>query len=319
LIDLSNVNVCNNAVIALSTADPPLTYVCFNGCARLSTQSFLSLLDGKARTCLKYLGVAGVSRMKDEDVSLVDSRCTSLQQILLPSHISGEEVGDLIKSSSLKSVAVIFNSNINSKVFEFGAMSFLISLGLVGCAYVDDQTLFNISKYCHSLKTLNISRCILVTDKGLCAVGESCLLMESFACYDVTKVTSKGIENFTKFAMLHTFVASGIWGIKDDGLIPLLKNCLKLSVLHISGCGITDAICQSARDAPTLKRLVISDCKAVSVEGIELIAQSKSLKYLNCEMGMKDPRRRVQPQLTERTKQLEILGTKLKQKLLLRF
>ncbi|KAK0180936.1 hypothetical protein PV327_003265 [Microctonus hyperodae] len=114
---------------------------------------------------------------------------------------------------------------------------------------VTDEFLINISNKCKKLKSLDISYCGAVTNKGIIAIA-TLTELEILKIKWLIQITDEAIEN------LHSIKVLECWGctnIRDRGVIKLIEMAPNLRKLDLSGCSITNEAIKAAISI-TLKR-----------------------------------------------------------------
>ncbi|KAK0075807.1 hypothetical protein PV326_011261 [Microctonus aethiopoides] len=114
---------------------------------------------------------------------------------------------------------------------------------------VTDEFLINISNKCKKLKSLDISYCGAVTNKGINAIA-TLTELEILKLKWLVQITDEAFENFHNIKVLECWSCTNI---RDRGIIKLIEMAPNLRTLDLSGCSITnDAI--KAAISITLKR-----------------------------------------------------------------
>lgn len=114
---------------------------------------------------------------------------------------------------------------------------------------VTDEFLINISNKCKKLKSLDISYCGAVTNKGIIAIA-TLTELEILKLKWLIQITDEAIENLHNIKVLECWSCTNI---RDRGIIKLIEMAPNLRTLDLSGCSITnDAI--RAAILITLKR-----------------------------------------------------------------
>ncbi|XP_055379384.1 F-box/LRR-repeat protein 14 [Condylostylus longicornis] len=133
----------------------------------------------------------------------------------------------------------------------------LESLGLQDCQRLSDEALGHIAQGLTSLKVINLSFCVSVTDSGL--------------------------KHLAKMPELQELNLRSCDNISDIGMAYLTEGCTGLTCLDVSFCDkITDhALAHIANGLDNLKSLSLNQCQ-ITDEGIEKIAKSlRDLEVLN--------------------------------------
>ena len=187
-------------------------------------------------------------------------------------------------------------------------------LCLQDCQKLTDESLNHLSQGLKSLKSLNLSFCVSITDTGLKSLSrlDSLRSVNLRSCDNVSdigiaflseKENGSGLENLdvsfcanvtnmglkhisTGFAKLKC-LSMTTCSINDEGLKKMSKNLANLEELNIGQCvSITDdglkSVCENMKG---LKAIDLYGCTKVSSKTLEKIKKSiPSLKHLNLDL-----------------------------------
>ncbi|PWA89355.1 Leucine-rich repeat, cysteine-containing subtype [Artemisia annua] len=175
----------------------------------------------------------------------------------------------------------------------------------------DDDGLCAVANACCHLESVSLSRrlhvgdvdlgrCVKVTDESLKAIGEATRLrsLNLQGCYLITDLGLKyfatgDLKNSLTFLFLDECVrisdAGCIYLGQNISLFDIANNCLKLRVLHLTGCeAITGEALHAFADHPTLSYLNLFSCRNISWEEVMSSAFTR-LKYLGLSSRMNTP------------------------------
>ena len=182
-------------------------------------------------------------------------------------------------------------------------------LKLIGCSKIKDDTMWEIAQIRQNFQTLDLSKCLGLTDKG-----RNIIIYKNSK--ELVHLTLKGIRNLRDQELidlapslknLKTLDLSECPFITDAGVKAIVEHCQNLEVLNLngcrnvtskglegfgsrnlqvldlSGCDISDELLLSiAPRSPNLQSLNLHGCKNVADKGAEALAAScTNLQSLN--------------------------------------
>lgn len=117
----------------------------------------------------------------------------------------------------------------------------LTRLSLASCDRIDDNGLIKLSR-CTNLTHLDVSWCV-VGDKGITAIAESCPSLQRVRATGCKGITSAGVGELAAHAhgLLLLSLNYCYQSITDEALVHLAIGCIKLRILSVSNCSITDS------------------------------------------------------------------------------
>nr|CAB3450449.1 unnamed protein product [Digitaria exilis] len=138
----------------------------------------------------------------------------------------------------------------------------LLSIKLLDCSKVGDESIFSLAKWCRNLDTLVIGGCRNISDASIKALA--------LACYN----------------SLRSLRMDWCLKLTDTSLRSLLSNCKHLVAIDVGCCGqITDIAFLDVEGngfQSELKVLKISSCVQLTVAGVSSALKSfKALEYLD--------------------------------------
>ncbi|MFS7917048.1 putative leucine-rich repeat domain superfamily [Helianthus anomalus] len=123
----------------------------------------------------------------------------------------------------------------------------LTPLTVVSCYEITDLSLEAIAKGCGLLKQTFVKKCCFVSDKGLISFTEAAELLECLQLEECNRISSE--TQLWQFCgmlcpQLQNLELSGLCGITDFGLYPILENCQAgLVKVNLSNClNLTDKV-----------------------------------------------------------------------------
>ncbi|MBA0827402.1 hypothetical protein Goarm_012185 [Gossypium armourianum] len=185
----------------------------------------------------------------------------------------------------------------------------LVSLTITSCRGVTDVSLEAMGKGCANLRQMCLRRCCFISDDGLVAFAKSAGSLESLQLEECNRITQSGTIgvlsncslksltvvkcmgikdissevplsccNSLKSLSLQHVDLSGLCGITDAGLLPLLESCeAGLVKVNLSGClNITDKVVLALTrlHGGTLELLNLDGCRRITDASLMAIAES---------------------------------------------
>ena len=205
-------------------------------------------------------------------------------------------------------------SSTSKAASQESSQSAIEDLCLQDCQKLTDESLNHLSQGLKSLKSLNLSFCVSITDTGLKSLSrlDSLRSVNLRSCDNVSdigiaflsekengsgletldvsfcaNVTNMGLKHIsTGFSMLKC-LSMTTCSINDEGLKKMSKNLANLEELNIGQCvSITDdglkSVCENMKG---LKAIDLYGCTKVSSKTLEKIKKSiPTLKHLNLDL-----------------------------------
>lgn len=289
-VDFGGVHSVTNRVLdLLLDSSPALEALSVENCVKV-TDHFIAGLP-KRHLQLRYLNIADVPRIRLLE-GLLPPTLVSLE---CSSHVAPPSLPSL---PELQSLICSFNKHVGAQYWN--GHHHLLTLGLSGCALIDDIALRLIALNSPHLQTLNVSRCRLVTDVGLQSVATCTNLRELSLVDDLL------IHDLTCLAQLTELRVLLIGGcVLVSDLSPVLRNCRHLAVLHAASCNVDDVGMQALFAGncfpPQLERFDLSDCKKIGAPGARAICSAcPKLRSLSVDMLQNTQDRQVALQMVQR-------------------
>lgn len=283
-------NVSDNCLAQAFSFDLPHLKVLDLSLCKQVTDSSLGRIAQHLKN-LEVLELGGCSNITNTGLLLIAWGLKKLKKLNLRScwHISDQGIGHLAGLSTEENLELEY-------------------LGLQDCQRLSDESLKHIAKGLTSLKQINLSFCISVTDSGLKFLSKMPKLEELNlrACDNISDIGmaalaedgSCGIssldvsfcEKIGDQALFHT--SNGLYNLKsmslsacqvsDEGLEKLAKMH-NLEVLNIGQCSkITDKGLEClANDLVNLQSIDLYGCTKITSKGIDVIMKLPKLKSVN--------------------------------------
>ncbi|KAL3824288.1 hypothetical protein ACJIZ3_020317 [Penstemon smallii] len=217
-----------------------LTSLHLAGC-RFVTDALLSALSMSCNK-LEDLGFEGCTSLTDSGLTVLVEGCKSLKHL---DFNKCSNIGDLGISSISKACS-----------------SSLLTLKLLDCCKVGDDSILSLATHCKNLETLVIGGCRNISDEPIKSLAAAC---------------SSSLKNMRMDWCLN---------VSDISLDCIFLLCKKLEVLDVGCCEeITDVAFQGLGNEDSklnLKILRISNCPKITVDGIiKLLKSCEALEYLD--------------------------------------
>lgn len=165
---------------------------------------------------------------------------------------------------------------------QIGGNLALEHLGLQDCQRLSDESLRHVSTGLgQSLKSINLSFCVSITDSGMKHLAKIGSLrdLDLRACDNVTEIGMAYLaEGGSKISSLDISFCDKI---SDQALVHISQGLFNLRSLSLSACEISDeGICRIAKTLQELETLHIGQCSRLTDKSIASIADS--MRHLKC-------------------------------------
>ncbi|KAL6633916.1 hypothetical protein ACP70R_026587 [Stipagrostis hirtigluma subsp. patula] len=253
-------------VAKLGDGLPSLQSLDVSGCSKLSDKGLKAVVLGCQK--LRQLHITGCRLITDNLLLALSKSCLQLEELEAASCSSITDAGISALADGCHHIKSLDISNCN-KVSDSGlckiaeiSSSCLVSLKLLYCSKVGDQSIYALAKFCHNLETLVIGGCLNVSDASIEALALAC--SSSLRCLRMdwcSKVT-------------------------DVSLRSLLSKCKLLVAIDVGCCDqITGAAFQDIERngfQSQLRILKVGCCGSLTVAGVSSAIKScKALEYLD--------------------------------------
>ncbi|PWA53678.1 Leucine-rich repeat, cysteine-containing subtype [Artemisia annua] len=152
-----------------------------------------------------------------------------------------------------------------------GEVTCLKQLVLRGCYLITDLGLKYLANkdLKNSLKFLYLDECDRISDTGIIYLGQMVHLSVLTLAKCGVNIADSGISAISKIPNIVRLVLARLINVTDTSLFDIANNCLKLSVLNLTGCeAITGDAVRAFADRPTLSYLTLYSCHNISWEDI---------------------------------------------------
>ncbi|KAK4375229.1 hypothetical protein RND71_005906 [Anisodus tanguticus] len=288
--------VTDKSLLDIAKNCPNLTFLTIDSCSNIGNES----LQAVGRYCpnLKVIAVNNCPLIGDQGISGLFS---SAGHVLIRVKLQALNISDV-------SLAVIGHYGIAVTDLALGGLRSvkergfwvmgngqglqkLKSLTISACNGVSDLGLQAICKGCPNLKLFCLQKCDDLSDNGLVAFVKASVLLENLQleeCHGITQTGFFGVlfncGNATIAVLgrlcpeLTHLELSGLLGITDEGLFPLVQSCeASLVEVNLSGCvNVADKSVSAIAKlhGGTLESLIIDGCRHVTDETLVEISNS---------------------------------------------
>uniref|UniRef100_A0A1B0BYH0 F-box domain-containing protein n=1 Tax=Glossina palpalis gambiensis TaxID=67801 RepID=A0A1B0BYH0_9MUSC len=147
-------------------------------------------------------------------------------------------------------------------------------LGLQDCNRLSDEALGHIAQGLTSLKSINLSFCLSITDSGLKHLARMPKL-EQLNLNSCDNISDIGMAYLTESGSnLNSLDVSFCVKISDQALTHIAQGLYQLRSLSLNHCQITDhGILKIAKALPELEHLNIGQCEGITDKGLQTLAE----------------------------------------------
>lgn len=244
---------------------PSLTELNLSLCKQITDDS-LSRIVGYLKN-LEVLELGGCCNITNTGVVLIAWGLKKLKRLNLRScwHVSDQGIRHL--------------AGLNQE--SAGGTQNLEYLGLQDCQRLSDEALKHVSSGLTSLKSINLSFCVSITDSGLKHLAKMVSLRELNlrSCDNISDIGMAYLaEGGSRISSLDVSFCDKIG---DQALVHISQGLFNLKSLSLSACQISDdGIARIAKTLHDLETLNIGQCSRVTDKGLHTIADS--LTRLKC-------------------------------------
>ncbi|KAJ8448549.1 hypothetical protein Cgig2_012193 [Carnegiea gigantea] len=149
---------------------------------------------------------------------------------------------------------------------------------------LSDKSMQLIADTYQELESLNITRCIKVSDQGLQFVLRKCSLLQSLNLYALSSLTDDAYKSISLLGRLRFLDLCGAQNLSDQG-VACVAICRNLASLNLTWCvRVTDVgVISIAEGCTSLELLSLFGIVGVTDKSLEALARScsKTLKTLD--------------------------------------
>lgn len=259
-VKLQCLNITDFSLAVVGHYGKAISSLTLSGLQNVSEKGFWVMGNAMGLQALMYLTVTSCRGITDVSLEAMGKGCPSLKQMCLRKccFVSDNGLIAFAKASGSLEGLQLEECNRVTQLGVIGSLSNcgskLKSLSLVKCMGIKDIVVGTpMLSPCHSLRSLSIRNCPGFGSASLALVGKLC-------------------------PQLHHVDLSGLEGITDAGLLPLLESCeAGLAKVNLSGClNLTDelVLAMARLHGETLELLNLDGCRKITDASLAAIADN---------------------------------------------
>lgn len=263
-VKLQVLNITDFSLAVIGHYGKSITHLVLTGLQNVSQKGFWVMGNAQGLQMLSSLTVTSCRGTSDLSLEALGKGCPNLKQMSLRKCCFVSDNGLVAFAKAAGSLECLQLEECN-RITETGILnalsncnSKLKSLSIIKCMGIKSMPLETPSlSPCESLRSLSIRSCPWFNSTSLALVGKLC-------------------------PQLHHLDLSGLCGIRDAALLPLLESCESLVKVNLSDCGnLTDKVIVALAElhGATLELLNLEGCKKVT--DASLVAIADSCLFLN--------------------------------------
>ncbi|KAK4413598.1 hypothetical protein Salat_2772500 [Sesamum alatum] len=258
--------ITDKGMTAIGSGIPYLQSLDVSYCRKLTDKGLSSVAKGSRD--LRILHVSGCRSVTDALLSALSMNCNNLEELSLQGCTNLTDSGLTVLVEGCKKLKHL-DLNKCSNIGDIGictiseaCSSSLLTLKLLDCYKIGDDSILSLAKYCKNLETLIIGGCRDLSDESIKSLASAC---------------SSSLKNLRMDWCLN---------VSDASLDCILFLCRKLEVLDVGCCEeVTDAAFHGLGNEDcklSLKILRVSNCPKITVDAISRLLKScEGLEYLD--------------------------------------
>ena len=126
--------------------------------------------------------------------------------------------------------------------------------------------------YCNHLRYLNIGGCSSVDNTVLYYVSRNCPQLQHLDVSYSERLTDTALTDIAACTTLVSLNVSACPYLTDGGFRVLLLRCVRLQILDVSKCNVTDKFLQLLLPKCNLQTLKLAECREITDAGIEAMS-----------------------------------------------
>ncbi|KAH6837865.1 RNI-like superfamily protein [Perilla frutescens var. hirtella] len=267
LLNLQNCKgITDKGMTSLASGLPSLHFLDVSYCRKLTDKGMSSIANG----ChdLRALYVVGCRFVTDVLLSALSMNCNNLEELGLQGCTNITDSGLTVLVEGCKR---------------------LKQLDLNKCSNIGDIGISCISKECHSsLLTLKLLDCYKIGDDSILSLAKHCKRLETLIIGGCRQLSDESIKQlaFACCGSLKNLRMDWCLNVSDASLDCIFFLCRKLEVLDVGCCEeVTDAAFQRLGNEDSklsLKILRVSNCPKITVDGMrKLLRSCEALEYID--------------------------------------
>jgi len=298
------VQVTDLSLQELQLACPYLTNIVLKNCNQLTDASINYI--GKNTMMLDMSECEDVG---DKALCSIAGRCANMRVLKILGH-NLSDIGIVSLARGCKALVVLELTNCNNIHNEaihtlVRCCNHLQRLSLESCRSIDDSAfIFNDASFIHdiddpleididfspafsSLTSLNLSRCLKMSDAGIIGMARNCPNLQSLSLCALQEITDEGVVKIAEYCPhLREIDLSLCSKITDTSVMHLARSCPGLTKCVLFNCNlVTDmGVITLLGCCPQLRHVNVSCCVRLTDRSFEDIARScPSLRHLFLE------------------------------------
>ncbi|OMO57778.1 hypothetical protein COLO4_35110 [Corchorus olitorius] len=257
-VKLHGLNITDFTLAVIGHYGKSVTSLMLSGLQHVSEKGFWVMGNAQGLQKLVSLMITSCRGVTDVSLEALGKGCTNLKQMCLRRccFVSDEGLVGFAKSAGSLECLQLEECNRATQSGIVGVLSNcgLKSLTLVKCMGIKDMSFVApLSSTCNSLKSLSVRNCPGFGSSSLAMVGKLC-------------------------PQLQHVDLSGLYGITDAGLMPLLESCeAGLVKVNLSGClNLTDEVVLALTrlHGGTLELLNLDGCRRITDASLAAVADN---------------------------------------------
>ena len=297
-LNLSLTSVSDHIVSQIIQKYPLLEGLEIHACSYVNIYNclyYVCQLKNLRKLSFDDFGCEGNPTLFNKKLVKVFQSCSLLEIVSIESeHISDVTIQGLFENCpNIKKLNLCHSNDMSLDGF-LGLKQRQTCLQHLGLKYtfVDDKILQVIVKNSSTLKYLDVTGCIHITDVGLCAVGDHCKELQTFIGnkYQYERgcnITNVGLQRIAEGCQqLRMLEVNFCPGISDSGIIAVAEHCPNLSEIGLAGClSVTDnAVISLANHCKSLRIVHLTECVQITARSINvLISSCRWIQMLSLE------------------------------------
>lgn len=161
------------------------------------------------------------------------------------------------------------------KEFALSRRATLVRLNLTGASWLTDEGVCALGNTCIYLESLMLSGCSGIRDTGLSCIAANCVGLHEIDLSNCRRVTERGVSALARLERLAHLELSNCSGATDESAIALALRgsrggCASLRHLGLRKCtALSEAgVCRLAESCASLTRLDVSECRLAVTDAV---------------------------------------------------
>ncbi|XP_010244792.1 PREDICTED: F-box/LRR-repeat protein 2 [Nelumbo nucifera] len=266
-IEFSQMALSDDLLHSMFKANLPLQKLALSRCRGYTYVGISSLLS--AYRSLNYLDIGGADFLTDQSITELFQYLQNLSFINLNScsHLTNSTLFNLARDCPSLEEIRMERTSLGEEKFstELRKNNQIRTLKLAWNKCLSDTTLKKVGIVCPNLRSLDLSHCWSITEKGIEAIGSSCIGIMELKVNGCKEMANLGTT--MGFSKLESLRAAGS-GMNDEGLSMVSQSCRRLLCLDLEGCLEVTAkgVKEMVGNCKGLRELNLKKCCKVSAD-----------------------------------------------------